>query len=138
MWSLPRLSEPAAVFMRRWSYRPGRVHTTLVVLPLGPAQDAIRLRRAHSWAVGTKPRLNPAAVGASPVSVGCQTKPLRCAHNAAEVRSLTPRTVKTCVRCAFTVFSLMVSLRAMLLLGRPTATSDRTSRPFRVLNAELR
>src|SRR5665647_1780534 len=57
-----------------------------------------------------------------------QMRPWRCAHNAAEVRSLTPSTVKTRVRCDLTVFSLIVSRRAMLLFGRPIATRDRTSR----------
>ena len=47
---------------------------------------------------------------------------LSLAQSAACVRSVTPICWKTLVRCAFTVFSLIPSRRAISLFGRPSAT----------------
>ena len=44
------------------------------------------------------------------------------AQSAACVRSVTPICWKTRVRCAFTVFSLIPSSRAISLFGMPSAT----------------
>ena len=92
----------------------------------GPAVVAHRARELREVHAGGQ----QLAVGLGRRHVS-PARPLRCAHRAAAVRSVTPIASKTFVRCALTVFSEIPSRRAICLFGSPSATSRRTSRSRR-------